>query len=268
MRKVLVLDLDGTLTNSEKKITEKTKEALMRMQKEGHIVVLASGRPTPGVIPVAKELQLAKYDGYILSYNGAQIIQCSTGDTVYEQTLPEDIVSELFQMADELDVGLMTYGKEGAIANLHHDEFMELETRINHMALNHYENPMEHISFAVNKCLGTAPVEQAPEIEKKFARKFGNRISVSRSEPFFIELVPMGINKAASLARLCEVLGCTKEDMIACGDGLNDISMIEFAGVGVAMENAQKPVKKVADYITRSNNEDGIAHVIHKFVLS
>lgn len=267
MRKVLALDLDGTLTNCEKKITEKTKRAIMQMQQEGHCIVLASGRPTPGVLPIAKELCLAKYDGYILSYNGAKMIRCKTGETVYQQTLPEDIVPELFSMADELGIGMMTYGAEGVIANMHHDEYMELEARINQIELHHYENPAEHITFTVNKCLGTAPVEIAPEIEKKFAKRFGNRISVSRSEPFFIELVPQGIDKAFSLAKLCDILGCTKEDMIACGDGFNDVSMIEFAGLGVAMGNAQKPVKKVADYITRTNDEDGVAHVIHKFVL-
>lgn len=267
MRKVLVLDLDGTLTNHEKKITPKTKEAIMGMQKEGHIVVLASGRPTPGTLPIAKELELGKYDGYILSYNGGKITQCSTGEVVYQQMLPEDIVPELFKAAEELGIGMMTYNHEGIVANMHHDEYMELEAMINQLKLRHYEKPVEQLNSAVNKCLGTAPVEIAPEIEKKFAEKFGEGISVSRSEPFFIELVPLGVDKAASLAKLCEILGCTKEDMIACGDGFNDISMIEFAGLGVAMENAQKPVKRVADYITRSNEEDGVAHVIHKFVL-
>lgn len=268
MRKVLVLDLDGTLTNSEKKITQKTKEAIMQMQEKGHVVVLASGRPTPGVLPVAKELKLGENGGYILSYNGAKIIECSSDEVVYQQTLPKDIVPELFEMAEELGIGLMTYGKEGAITNMHRDEYMELEARINSISLNPYENPAEHINFLVNKCLGTAPIDIAPEIEKKYARKFGKRISVSRSEPFFIELVPLGVDKAASLAKLCEVLGCTKDDMVACGDGFNDISMIEFAGLGVAMENAQEPVKEVADYITLSNDEDGVAHVIQKFILS
>ena len=266
-QKILVLDLDGTLTNSEKKITPRTKEALMKMQELGHIVVLASGRPTPGVTPVAKELELEKYGGYILSYNGGNITRCSDEEVLYKQTLPDDIVPELFAMADELGIGMMTYNKQGIVANMHNDEFMELESFITHLEISHYEKPAENIGASVNKCLGTAPVEIAPEIEKKFAAKFGDRISVSRSEAFFIELVPMGIDKAASLAKLCEILGMTKEDMIACGDGFNDISMIQYAGVGVAMANAHEPVKEVADYITLSNDEDGVAHVIEKFIL-
>lgn len=266
-KKILVLDLDGTLTNDEKKITLRTKNALMEMQELGHTVVLASGRPTPGVRPVAEELELAKYDGYILSYNGGRITRCSTDEVIYKQALPDEIVPELFQMADELGIGMMTYNQQGIVANLHNDKYMELEAFITHLEIKHYENPAEHIGASVNKCLGTAPVDIAPEIEKKFAQKFGNRISVSRSEPFFIELVPLGIDKAASLAKLCTILGVSRENMIACGDGFNDISMIEFAGLGVAMENAQVPVKEVADYVTLSNNEDGVAHVIEKYVL-
>lgn len=268
MKKILVLDLDGTLTNNEKKITPRTKQALMQMQKQGHAVVLASGRPTPGVLSVARELELGTYDGYILSYNGGKITRCQTGEVVYQQTLPEDVVPELFAMADELGIGMMTYNTKGIIANLHHDEYMELEAFINQLELKHYKEPLEALEGPVNKCLGTAPIEIAPEIEKRFAGRFSDRISVSRSEPFFIELVPLGIDKAASLARLCEILGYTKENMIACGDGFNDISMIQFAGLGVAMENAQKPVKEVADYVTLSNEEDGVAHVIEKFVLN
>lgn len=266
-KKILVLDLDGTLTNSEKKITVHTKNVLMEMQKAGHIVVLASGRPTSGVTPVAEELDLAKYGGYILSYNGGNITRCSDGEVLYRQTLPDDIVPELFAMADELGIGMMTYNSRGIVANSHSDEFMELESFITHLEITHYDMPAENIGTSVNKCLGTAPVEIAPEIEKKFAAKFGERISVSRSEAFFIELVPKGIDKAASLERLCQTLGMTKDDMIACGDGFNDISMIKYAGVGVAMANAQEPVKQAADYITLSNDEDGVAHVIEKFIL-
>ena len=222
MKKILVLDLDGTLTNHKKEITPKTKAAIMEMQKQGHTVVLASGRPTRGVDPIRKELELDRYDGYTLAFNGARITRCSTNEVIYQQTLPEEIVPELFAMAKQ----------------------------------------------PVNKCLGTAPVDIAPAIEKKFYDRFSDRINVSRSEAFFIELVPKGVDKAASLAKLCEILGRSRDDMIACGDGFNDISMIEFAGLGVAMENAQEPVKKVADYITRSNEEDGVAHVIHKYILA
>lgn len=267
MKKILVLDLDGTLTNDNKIITPKTKEALEHMLSLGHQVVLASGRPTVGVLPVARELQLQRYDSYILSYNGGSILNCKTNEVIYSRTLPDDIVPELFSLADKIPMGMMTYNDTGIIANMHHDEFMELEAGINHLALQHFENPLAQLNAPVNKCLGTTSIEKAPQVEKLFDERFGKRISVSRSEPFFIELVPKGIDKAASLERLCELLHCSRNDMIACGDGFNDLSMIRYAGIGVAMENAQKPVREAADYITYSNNDDGIAHVIEKFIL-
>ena len=93
-------------------------------------------------------------------------------------------------------------------------------------------------------------------------------ISVYRSEPYFLELVPMGIDKARSLAVLLEKLGMTREEMVAVGDGYNDLSMIQYAGMGVAMANAQEPVRKAADYVTLSNEEDGVAAVVEKFFLN
>lgn len=268
MKKILVLDLDGTLTNSEKKITKRTKDAIMKMQEQGHTIVLATGRPTPGVRPIANELCLDKYNGYMLSYNGGKITNCTTNEVVYQQVLPNDIPSEIFALAEELNIGMMTYQQNGAVANKNRNEYMDLEARINGIDVFYYENPAKEITAPVNKCLGTVAPQKAEQIEKIYADHFGERINVGRSEPFFLELTPKGIDKAASLAKLCEILGCTKDSMIACGDGFNDKSMIEFAGLGVAMANAQETVKQSADYITLSNDEDGVAHVIEKFILA
>ena len=104
-------------------------------------------------------------------------------------------------------------------------------------------------------------------VEPRVKAAMGKNFSIYRSEPFFLEILPRGIDKAQSLARLLEILGLDKERMIACGDGYNDLTMIKFAGLGVAMENAVLPVRKAADYITMSNNDDGIAHVVEKFML-
>ena len=98
--------------------------------------------------------------------------------------------------------------------------------------------------------------------------RLGKPFSIYRSEPYFLEIMPKGIDKAQSLERLLETIGLGREQMIACGDGYNDLTMIRYAGLGVAMENAILPLKNVADYITLSNNDDGIAHVVEKFMLS
>ena len=112
----------------------------------------------------------------------------------------------------------------------------------------------------------TAPPEKAAILVEELQEKFKDVLSIYRSEPFFIEIMPKNVDKAASLDIMLTSLGITKDDVICCGDGFNDKSMIEYAGVGVAMENAQPAVKEVADYITKSNDEDGIVHVIDKFI--
>ena len=135
------------------------------------------------------------------------------------------------------------------------------------MRIQEVENFLGFLDFDVNKLLMTAPTENAEKLEKYLAEKYKDRISVYRSEPFFIELMPKGIDKATSIDRMLSTVGLTRENIICCGDGFNDMTMIEYAGVGVAMQNAQSKVKEKADYITKSNDEDGIVHVIDKFIL-
>ena len=162
----------------------------------------------------------------------------------------------------------MTYQDGKIISGEIVDKYMGLESRINGLEICPFADPAAQVTMPVNKCLGTADPEHAARLEVLFREKYGDRIDVGRSEPFFLELLPKHVDKAASLGKLCEALGQTKEDLIACGDGFNDRSMIAFAGLGVAMANAQDVVKEVADYVTLSNDEDGVAHVIEKFILA
>ena len=135
------------------------------------------------------------------------------------------------------------------------------------MKFKKVNNFVEYVSdYNLNKMLMTAPPEKAAILVEELQEKFKDVLSIYRSEPFFIEIMPKNVDKAASLDFMLTSLGITKDDVICCGDGFNDKSMIEYAGVGVAMENAQPAVKEVADYITKSNDEDGIVHVIDKFI--
>ena len=111
--KVLVLDIDGTLMNSEKKITEKTKVALRAAQEAGVTIVLASGRPTPGIVPIAKEIGLDEYGGYILSFNGAIVTNFKTGEIVFETVLPHDKIQELYDASQTYGVSIVSYKDSG-----------------------------------------------------------------------------------------------------------------------------------------------------------
>lgn len=266
--KILVLDIDGTLTTSEKQISPETKRGLLNIQERGHLVMLASGRPTPGMLRYAKELELEKYGGYLLSFNGARIINCRTGEIVFQQTLPRHVIPSLYAFAKEHDLGLLTYYGDYIVSGTRLDEYVEIESRINGIPVREVGDFVEFVDFDVNKCLMTAPPEKAEQCMKLLQEKYDGILSVYRSEPFFIEIMPKNVDKATSLDRMLATVGLSRENAICCGDGYNDITMIEYAGVGVAMQNAQEAVKKAADYVTeRSNDQDGIVEVVEKFVL-
>lgn len=264
--KVLVLDIDGTLTNSKKEITQATKEAIWRWIDAGHKVVLASGRPTPGMRRYEKELKLAQYGGYLLSYNGAKVVECRSGEIVYQQMLPLSLLPGLHKYAQDHNMGLITYLGDTVISAFEPDEYVALEARINGLPIRVVPQFLEFVDFDINKCLLTAPGEEAAVYEKELAGIYGEQASIYRSEPFFVEVMPQNVDKAATLARILPILGLEREDAICCGDGFNDISMIKYAGVGVAMANAQPAVKEVADLITASNDEDGLVQVIEKYI--
>ncbi|MDD6069452.1 MAG: Cof-type HAD-IIB family hydrolase [Clostridiales bacterium] len=265
-KKILILDIDGTLTNSKKVITEKTLEALLKVQERGIIIALASGRPTYGMKAVSDTLQLERFGGYILSFNGARIMNMKTKEIVYQQKFPLEYILPLYEYAVQHDMGLVTYEKDKVVTGTRFDEYMELEANINHMNLTMVEDFPKYVNFDINKCLFTAKTDVAPELEQELVSRYGHVLSIYRSEPFFIEAMPPGVDKAASLSHLFEILGIDRMEAVACGDGFNDQSMIEYAGVGVAMANAQERVKVAADYVTKhSNDEDGLVEVISKF---
>ncbi len=266
--KMIVLDLDGTLTNREKKITPHTKEVLMEAQERGKIVILASGRPAYGVVPLARELQLEKYGGYILAYNGGIIMNCKTDQVVFGKQLPVEANRTIAQLAEDHGVDILTYEGARIIASNGECPYTKLESRINHLEIQQVDSFKDYVTFPVPKFLMADDGDYLALVEPKVKAALGKNFSVYRSEPFFLEILPKGIDKAKSLERLLEILGIPREQMIACGDGYNDLSMIQYAGLGVAMGNGVLPVRKAADYITLSNEEDGVAHVVEKFMLS
>lgn len=262
---MLVLDIDGTLTTSEKTISPATQEALLKLQKDGVYVVLASGRPTAGILPYAKELKLHEFGNYILSYNGARILNLKTNEIIYDKTLPANVIPLLYEEAISSKTGLISYEGDGAIAATPIDKYMEYEARINRIPIREVPDFPTYVTFPVNKCLMTGEPEHLVSVEERLKKQFHGLLNIYRSEPYFLEIMPQNIDKAASLQKLLGALGLTQNQMICCGDGYNDVSMIEFAGVGVAMANAQDVVKDAADFITGSNNEDGIVAVIEKY---
>lgn len=265
--KLIVLDLDGTLTNSEKEITPRTKAALMQAQEAGVKVILASGRPVAGIAPLAEELQLKRYGGFILAFNGGKIIDCKEQKTVCESILPGHLIPELHRIAGENGVTILSYNDRAIITENPDDPYVAVEANLNKMPVERAASFPAAICFPVPKCLIVGDAEKIVRLETLIQQRFGGAISAYRSEPFFLEVMPLNIDKAQSLGRLLDLIGIGRAETIACGDGYNDLTMIRFAGLGVAMANAQPAVREAADYITLSNEEDGVAQVVDKFVL-
>lgn len=266
--RLLVLDLDGTLTNKKKEITEHTRETLIRAQEAGVKIVLASGRPTYGIMPLAHQLELDKYEGFILAYNGGQIIDCKTGELMYENVLDPAVYPYLYKCAKDNGFEILSYKDEYIISEDANNPYVKHEAFLNRMQSKTVKNFLEVINFPVAKCLIVGDPEPLAKLEPVMRKELESKMNVFRSEPFFLELVPKGIDKASCLSVLLDKLGMSADEMVACGDGFNDLSMIEYAGLGIAMSNAQEVVRQAANFITLSNEEDGVAYAVEKFMLN
>lgn len=256
--KMIALDLDGTLKNSHNEITPKTREALITCQKNGIIVVLASGRPTPGLRHEAATLELEKYNGVLLSFNGARVYDIKSDRVIYEKVVSKAMADVMYDHAKKYHLACMTYDGNDIVTEDGDDKYVNVEKEINDIQIRQVTNFKAAFNHDVNKVLLTGEPDYLAEIEAEFKAPYEGKLSIYRSSPFFLEVMANGIDKAASLAKLLEAYHMTKDELIAFGDGFNDISMIKYAGLGVAMGNAQEPVKQAANMVTTSNDEDGI----------
>lgn len=265
--KLLALDLDGTLTNRQKEITARTLAVLLRAQEKGLRVALASGRPEQGVLPLARALRLERYGGFTAAFNGGKIVDLSTGETVFQETLSPEILPRLYRFAKTHKAALVTYDA-CIVTEDEPDAYLELEAGINRMNIRRVENFLDYVSFPVTKCLLMGEPEKMALLEGALRRELGDGANVFRSEPFFLEVMPPRVDKAYSLSKLLCYLGLRRKELCAVGDGFNDLTMLQYAGLGAAMKNAQPAVKKAADYVTRHDNDhDGVAEVVEKFIL-
>lgn len=265
--KLLVLDLDGTLTNSKKQITPFTLATLMEAQEQGLRIVLASGRPTYGIIPLAKQLEMHRFGGFILSFNGGKIINQATNEVLYEQTLESDIIPILYKRAWDAGLTILSYNGKYILTENAEDKYVKYESFLTKMKVKETDNFLRDLHLPADKCMIVGEPEDLVPLEEKLRQEVGQQINVYRSEAFYLELVPKGIDKAASLARLLEKLAISPDEIVAVGDGYNDVSMIRYAGLGVAMANAQEPVKASANYVTpQTNDEDGVAWLVKKLL--
>lgn len=267
--KLLVLDVDGTLLNDAKEITKRTLSALLKIQQMGVRVVLASGRPSYGLMKVAKTLELGNYGGFILSYNGCQIINAQNGEILFERRINPEMLPYLEKKARKNGFSLFTYHDNLILTNNSDDEHVLDEAELNDLVVIEEEEFSTAIDFAPCKCMLVSDDEEAlVALEEHWKKRLSGVLDVFRSEPFFLEVVPCSVDKANTLGALLEHLGVKREEVMAIGDGTCDVAMLQLAGMGVAMGQAPDSVKACADYITASNEEDGVAAAVEKMILA
>lgn len=264
---IIVLDIDGTLVNSQKVITPKTLKTLINLQKLGKKVVLASGRPVQGILEHARTLRLNDFGGYILAYNGGAVINAHTNEVMYSKYFPNEIIPEICEELKSTNITINTYEKDKIIEGNALNKYSDIESKIVGMDTKFVDNFAEYVTFDINKLLLAGDPAEILRLEKLFSERYKGVIGVFRSEEFFLELVPLGIDKAKSIDVLLKKLGLTSKQCIACGDGYNDITMIQYAGLGVAMGNAVDEVKSAANIITATNDQDGVAKIVQEYMI-
>jgi Cof subfamily protein (haloacid dehalogenase superfamily) len=264
--KMLVLDLDDTLLTDEHTISEKNKELLIKAQERGVMVVLASGRPTPAMVRYAKELELERFGSYIISFNGAVITDMSSNEPIFERSLTVDEIHSLHDFSLMHNVHIITYSDKGIVAESS-SEYIDVEKQLTGMPIHLVPSFKEEVSRSAVKCILLDDPAKLKKVETvlKAERK---DLSVAISKPFFLEVMPMGIDKAASIDILAQKHGIGREQVVAVGNAGNDLSMIEYAGLGVWVDNVSPELRHKADYIVASNNNDGVAEVVEKFLLN
>ena len=274
--KAIILDIDGTLYNSQKMISERTKKALLDIQNRGTKLVLASGRPISNMEHIMHELEMDKHHGLLVAYNGASVMDCETKEIVYNKTMSTleaksvlnhlknfnlipMIAHEGVMYVNDVFSGMIQYN--GKQINI-----IEYESRGGKYTLCEKRDLAEFVDFPLNKILIAGDPDYLKENHSKVSEPFVGNLSSMFTAAFYYEFTAQGVDKANALHEVLVPMGILPEETISFGDGQNDLSIIRFAGLGVAMGNAVDELKNAADEVTLSHDEDGIAHIIERYL--
>ncbi|MFM1541758.1 Cof-type HAD-IIB family hydrolase [Helcococcus ovis] len=267
MRKLIALDLDGTLLNWRKKITKRTIDALEKAQQQGHVVMIATGRPFESSLKHAVTVKVDKYGGFISNFNGGLITNIKTNEIISDTKFEINLLKEIIEFIDELCVDYSILHDKNLYTNYHSKWLFRIYRKAIGQNVIKDDRHFDKINFSVNKILLNDSMKNLKITRKLIEEKFKGKLEISFSSPVSIEITPANTSKGRSVLKVAEKLGIPREDTIAFGNYGNDISMITLCGTGVAMKNSSKELINVADNVTDTNNRDGIAKYLEKYVL-
>ncbi len=266
--KLVTIDIDGTLINSQHQLTQRTKVAIQKAKQAGVKIVLSTGRPLPGVTKYLKELALFDVGDYVITYNGSLVQETHSEKIISAHTLTYDNFIEIEAMARKLGSHLHTIDdKYIYTANQHISPYTMHEATLTGMPL--YYRPIDSMTsgLTIIKMMMIDEPEILDNVIQRIPAWFKEKYTTAKSADYYYEILNKQASKGAALQELADYLHLKKEETMAIGDNENDLSMLEVAGTSVGMGNAVDSVKNVVDFVTLSNDEDGVAHAIEAYAL-
>lgn len=270
MYKLIAIDVDGTLVTDEKKLTQKTIEVIKEALKKDIKIVISTGRSFYRLEKFIDALDLRSENQCTICLNGGIIIENLTKEVLYSRNLEAEEVEELIQLGKALRLPIMIYTKDNQYVetipevvrkNTENLKGMHLKV-VNFNQLNFAKTQ----NYIYKVCFIDKP-EKITEKRELISKEILEKYEITSSVPEYLEIVKKGIKKSEAIKVVMEKYDIKKEEVMAIGDGENDIEMLDFAGLGIAMENASDFVKEFANDVTTSNNHDGVANAIEKYVL-
>lgn len=265
--KLVAVDIDGTLVNNQRQITPEVFEAIQDAKQAGVKVVIATGRPIAGVQSILTELQLNEPDNYVVTFNGGLVQETATGAEIVKEILSYDDYLEIEYISRTLGLHMHAITKDGIYtANRNIGKYTVHESNLVNMNI-FYRTPEEMKDKEIVKCMYIDEPEILDAAISKIPDYFYDKYTIVKSAPFYLEIVRKTVNKGSAILHLAEKLGLSIDQTMAIGDEENDRAMLEVVGNPVVMENGNPELKKIAKYITKSNEESGVAHALREWVL-
>lgn len=268
MYKLVALDMDGTLLTSQKTLSPRTKQAIAAARDQGVHVVLASGRPLEGMLRYLEELGMTSDKDFVLSYNASLVQQVKSRTILRKQIMTGRDAKNIAAMARDLGTFVHAFSKTRGLITPQSNAFTDHEADINQVSATVIDfadlpddDEIIKVMMVAEPEILSAAIRQLPEVVTE-------QYTVVQSAPFFLELLNPNSNKGTGVAMLAEHLGIDASEVICMGDAGNDHHMIRYAGLGVAMGNATEDTKALANHITDTNDNDGVAKVIEQFILN
>lgn len=263
MYKLIAIDVDDTLLSDELTVSEGTKRAMEAAIGQGVTITLATGRMFASAQKIARQIEL---NVPIITYQGALVKTLLDGQVLYERNVPGDAAKELHDYCVRHGLHLQLYVDDELYGTEDNDK-IKAYSKLSNIPYRIQPDYAKLIDQPLNKMLIIDEPARLDEIAIQLAPIIGDRVHITKSKAHYLEFMHKEGTKGHALQFMAGHLGCSMDQTIAIGDAWNDREMIQAAGLGVAMANAIDSLKELADYVTLSNNEEGVRHVIEKFVL-